>query len=90
MNSLERKNPKNAMQQAAHIILFKYESGSADRTVLIPCRISVVIGRRTLGGLEILVSLRIPFMTRRRRGVSWLSKNLCFPWATWVLRTAAR
>ena len=79
-------NSRNAMQQAAHIILLKYESGSADRTVLIPCRISLVIGGQTLGGLEMSFSLRIPFMTRSRRGVSWVSKVLCFPLATWTLQ----
>ena len=66
MNSLEHKKPKNVMQQTAHIILLKYESSSADRTMMIPCRISLVIDRRTLGSLAMFVSLQIPFINRSK------------------------
>ena len=50
---LEHRNPKNAMQQAPHIILLEQVAGSLDKTLRIPCIMSVVIGRRILGGLEI-------------------------------------
>ena len=78
MNLLGCKKPKNAMHQAAHIILLKYESGSTDRTMLIPCKISLVIGRWTLGGLEMLVSLQIPFMTRSRWGCQLAFKSVVY------------
>ena len=55
----EHRNPKNGMQQAAHIVL-EWLASSLDRSWKIPCIMSVIIGKCVLGGLEMAVCLRIP------------------------------
>jgi len=74
VNSLTRRKPKKATQQAVHSIVDWYVVGCLVRRFLICCNISVVIGRRILDDLDLADSFQIPFRRCLTLGVNWESK----------------
>jgi len=89
VNSLERRNPKKAVQQVAHNIVFRWFLDCVLKVVLIFNMMSIVIGRRILCGLDFDSALRIPCRRWSRCGVDWFSKIALFPVVTCALLIAA-
>ena len=71
VNSLTRKKPKNAVQHIAQNVVLSNEGAFLNSTILILCKILMMIGNRGFEKHFPAWRFLIPLSTKRSRGVIW-------------------